>query len=128
MQLSEEWSLYFLYRSVVLYHVSQDFGRSTRVSAITREKTSGMSHWGGGGHESVVMSAIARIHTYGSSLHSFLYAFRRGLAPVRNGRMFAGQGESRLYWRNISFQYRTKLKCHLSTVTAERSIVHSSTH
>lgn len=26
--------------------MSQDFGRSTRVSAITREKTSGMSHWG----------------------------------------------------------------------------------
>ena len=64
---------------------------------------------GGGGHESVVISAIARIHTYGSSPHSFLYAFRRGLAPVRNGRMFAGRESTVLAQYFVSISYQTKV-------------------
>ena len=31
----EEW---FLYRNVALYYLSEDFGRSTNVSAIAKEK------------------------------------------------------------------------------------------
>ena len=39
-------SLFFLYRNVALYYVSQDFRRGTRVSVTAKEKTSKMSRWG----------------------------------------------------------------------------------
>ena len=53
-----------------LCYVSQDFSRSTQVSAIAREKTSEMLRLGAG--------TCPHFRKNGSLFQSFLYAFRRG--------------------------------------------------
>ena len=69
--------------------MSQDFSRSTQVSAIAREKTSEMLRLGAG--------TCPHFRKNGSLFQSFLYAFRRG-ARISGVSVIARcpQGESRL--------------------------------
>ena len=63
-------SLFFLYRNVALYYVSQDFRRGTWVSVTVKERTSKMSHWGAW--------KCSRFRNSGSLFQSFPYALCRG--------------------------------------------------
>lgn len=67
------------------------------MSAIARGKTSKMSRWRGGGHESICISEIKRVRNNGSLFQSFLKAFfagegRGGVSVIAS----CPRGESRL--------------------------------